>query len=97
MKKTIFLSTCAYILFALTGCGQTGPLYLPEQDQAESGSTIVTSGSSLTSTSVQTVDDDPSKPTRSSDSHTNELVDNGDNFGFDKNIQYSSNAEGTPS
>ena len=103
MKKFTFLAVFAYIL-ALAGCGQTGPLYLPEQDEAASGSTMLTSGatlvesgSSLVSGSTQKVDNDPSKPDRSSDPEATELVDSGDNFGFDKNTQDSSNAGGTPS
>ena len=96
MKKIISLAIFAYI-FALTGCGQTGPLYLPEKGETNSGSSLATSVSSLTSGSTQKVDNDPSKPDRSSDPHANELVDSGDNFGFDKNIQDSSNAGGTPS
>ena len=95
MKKLLPLTIINYI-FALTGCGQTGALYLPEQDEVASGSTIATSGSSIASGSTQKVDNDPSKPDRSSDPHANELVDSGDNFGFDQNIQDSSNAGGTP-
>ncbi len=52
MKKLLPLTIIAYI-FALTGCGQTGALYLPEQDEVASGSTIVTSGSSIASGSTQ--------------------------------------------
>ena len=103
MKKLLPIVAFIYI-FALTGCGQTGALYLPEQDDATSGSSIATSGStliesglSLASGSTQKIDNDPSKPDRSSDPHANELVDSGDNFGFDQNIQDSSNAGGTPS
>ena len=96
MKKLLPLAIATYI-FALTGCGQTGALYLPEQDEMPSGSTLLESGSSLASGSTQKVDNDPSKPDRSSDPHANELVDSGDNFDFDQNIQDSSNAGGTPS
>ena len=103
MKKLLPLVAFTYV-FALTSCGQTGALYLPEQDEAASGSSIATSGSTLinsesnllASGSTQKIDNDPSKPSRSSDPHANELVDSGDNFGFDKNIQDSSNAGGTP-
>ena len=105
MKKLPFLAVAAYILaLALTGCGQTGPLYMPEQDEVVSGSTMLTSGatltesgSSLASGSTQKVDNDPSKPDNSSDPHASELVDSGDGFGFNQNIQDSSNAGGTPS
>jgi predicted small lipoprotein YifL len=96
MKKLLPIVTFIYI-FALTGCGQTGALYLPESSIATSGSTLIESGLSLASGSTQKIDNDPSKPDRSSDPHANELVDSGDNFGFDQNIQDSSNAGGTPS
>ena len=98
MKKLLPLVAFTYV-FILAGCGQTGPLYLPKQEKAASGSSIlIDSGSSLlASGSTQKIDNDPSKPDRSSDPEATELVDSGDNFSFDKNIQDSSNAGGTPS
>jgi len=102
MKKSTLLINFLFIS-ALTSCGQTGPLYMPEQDEASSGSTmlasgatLVESGSSLASGSTQKVDNDPSEPDRSSDPQATSLVDSGDGFGFNQNIQDSSNAGGTP-
>lgn len=96
MKILLPLTVFAYMV-ALTSCGQTGALYMPKDDGMSSGSTISTSGStiatsssSLISGSTQKVDNDPSKPDKSSDPHANELVDSGDNFGFDQNIKDSS-------
>ncbi len=94
MKKLLPLAAFIYIL-ALTSCGQTGPLYLPEAVNLPSGSTLLESDSSIASGSTQKVDNDPSKPNTSSDRHANELVDSGDNFNFNQNIQDSSNAGGT--
>ena len=103
MKILLSLAVLVY-MFALTSCGQTGALYMPKASKmnsgstiSTSGSTIATSGSSLISGSTQKVDNDPTKPDKSSDPHANELVDSGDNFGFDQNIKDSSNAGGTPS
>ena len=48
MKKLIFVATYAY-LFALTGCGQTGVLYLPEANEMRSDLSITIPDSSITS------------------------------------------------
>jgi predicted small lipoprotein YifL len=99
MKKLLSLTmlTILFYILTLTSCGQTGVLYLQEINEVSSGSSIVNSNSSIASGSTQKVDDDPSKPDRSSDPHANELVDSADNFDFDKDILNSSNAGGTPS
>ncbi|KEI34971.1 LPS translocon maturation chaperone LptM [Allofrancisella frigidaquae] len=95
MKK-LFLPI--FISFFLTGCGQTGPLYLPEDQQKDSDQTTkITSGSTLaTKQSTSKVDDDPTSPSRNTNTPTSELVDSGDNFNYDANIQDSSEAGGTP-
>lgn len=113
MKRILPLILISSFIIGLSACAQTGPLYLPEKDEASSGSTIAASGSSInqnqpkTSTTDQTnngdqgastnsdkIDNDPTPPAQNYDPATNELVDTGDNFGYDKNIQDSSEAGG---
>ncbi|MBK2027512.1 lipoprotein [Allofrancisella guangzhouensis] len=106
MKKLFLL---IFLSYSLTGCGQTGPLYLPEDQQKDnettkisSGSTIATDQNDVSSSSTNTqktvskVDDDPTPPSRNTNVPTSELADSGDNFNYDVNIQDSSEAGGTP-
>lgn len=163
MKKLILPALISSLIIGLSACGQTGPLYLPDQD-ANSGSTLATSGSTvglmdsgstsdnsnnatsskdsqnkemassstdnkmpkttstpgyqkpqqssnvnnkddqntnsttaaLKSNSSTKVDNDPTPPAKDYNTPTSELVDTQDNFNFDKNIQDSSDAGGTP-
>lgn len=87
MKKLlplIFLSTS---ILGLSGCGQTGPLYLPKEEKISSGSTIATSGSSIKN--------QPSRPAGAYNPTAAELTD-GPGSGFNQNILDSNEAGGTP-
>ncbi|KIP29963.1 prokaryotic lipo-attachment site family protein [Francisella tularensis subsp. holarctica] len=46
MKKQLFAISITTALLVLSACGQTGPLYLPDEDKLNSGSTLAKSGSS---------------------------------------------------
>ena len=71
MKKLILPALISSLIIGLSACGQTGPLYLPDQDKANSGSTIANSGSSLENPGSTIDNDDTSKQ-----SNTKELNDN---------------------
>jgi len=45
----------ALALLALTACGQTGPLYLPEPDEERGGMTVATVDSTVAAASDSTV------------------------------------------
>ena len=77
MKKQLIAISIIILVSALSACGQTGPLYLPDEDKANSGSTLAKSGSNIsnkdqqnnsismddrTSDSSRNVDNDPTPP-----------------------------------
>ncbi|MDE5005028.1 lipoprotein, partial [Francisella tularensis subsp. holarctica] len=78
--KQLFAISLTPALVVLSACGQTGPLYGPDEDKLNSGSTLAKSGSSImvkqkqqnnsTSTSVNQrdtstkVDNDATAPVR---------------------------------
>ncbi|OIN84157.1 LPS translocon maturation chaperone LptM [Francisella sp. TX07-6608] len=112
MKKQLFVISITTAILVLSACGQTGPLYLPDEDKLNSRSTLAKSGSSImvkqnqqnnsTSTSDNQsdtstkVDNDPTAPVRNNNPTASELFEGENNFNYNNNIQNSQNAGGTP-
>ncbi|AEB28167.1 LPS translocon maturation chaperone LptM [Francisella hispaniensis] len=111
MKKQLFVISITIAILVLSACGQTGPLYLPDEDKASSGSTLAKSSSNIvkrnqqsnsTSTSdnqsdaTTKVDNDPTAPEPNNNPTTSELFEGENNFNYNNNIQNSQNAGGTP-
>ncbi len=75
-------------------------------DQLASSSTVTNSSqttqkhsqkTNLSSSSSVKIDNDPTPPVKNFNPSYNQLIDSGDNFAFDNNIEQSSQAGGTPS
>lgn len=74
MKKLILPALISSLIIGLSACGQTGPLYLPDQD-ANSGSTLATSGSTTgLMDSGSTSDNSNNNDTSSKDSQNKEMA-----------------------
>ena len=105
MKKLALLLVTTYIL---SSCGQTGPLYLPDQPDpnanAQSQQKAIQDSeegqnASEVSSNIDegnTVDNDPTAPKRAQDQTTSQLINTGDGFGFNQTMQDSSGAGGSP-
>ncbi|ALK94645.1 LPS translocon maturation chaperone LptM [Francisella tularensis] len=103
MKKQLFAISITTALLVLSACGQTGPLYLPDEDKLNSGSTLAKSGSSIMvkqnqqNNSTSTSDNQSDTSTKvDNDPTTSELFEEENNFNYNNNIQNSQNAGGTP-
>ena len=85
MKKLLPLVFISVGVIGLSSCGQTGDLYLPKDKNPYKASSETTK-----------VDNDPTPPAKNFNPSSSQLIDSGDNFTFDKDIQDSSEAGGTP-
>lgn len=106
MKRKLLITISIASILGLTACGQTGALYLPNEKNASSGSTIATSGSSMMNKSKQQsssssnsddkIDNDPNTPPRYVNPTLAEGYEGETNFTYNNNIQDSAQAGGMP-
>ncbi|WP_150463592.1 LPS translocon maturation chaperone LptM [Francisella sp. XLW-1] len=106
MKRKLLITISITSILGLTACGQTGALYLPDEKNASSGSTIATSGSSMMNKSKQKsssssnsddkIDNDPNTPPRYANPTLAEGYEGETNFTYNNNIQDSAQAGGMP-
>jgi predicted small lipoprotein YifL len=108
MKKFLFILLVIGSILELSSCGQSGPLYLPKEKELSSGSTVMTPNPNSTqqsthstpsgqnNTATTKVDNDPTPPAKDNNPTSSQLMEDQDNFSYNKNILDSSEAGGTP-